>query len=67
MSVELLLCVRHATQVAGNLEVPTHACFPKPQWMGDDLIMHECDARYGSTPKILEYLLQEAQTRGKTL
>lgn len=67
MTVQLLLCVKHAVEVAANLEVPTEGCTPKPQWFGTDGVIQECEARLGPTPKILEYLLQEAQERGKVL
>ncbi len=67
MTVQLLLCTKHAIEVAANLKAPTAGCTPKPQWFGTGGIIQECEARSGPTPKILEYLLQEAQERQKGL
>jgi hypothetical protein len=66
VSVQLLLCVRHATQVAANLEAPTHACFPKPQWFGQDGVIQECEARYGPNPKIIQYIAEQTAERRRT-
>jgi len=62
--VELLLCVRHAAQVAGNLEAATGDCHPKAQWIGEKGIIQQCDARRGMNPKILEYIVEQSKERG---
>ncbi len=63
MSVQLLLCVKHAVEVAANLEAPTAGCQPKPQWFGTDGVIQECEARLGPTPKVLEFIDQETKKR----
>jgi hypothetical protein len=65
MSVELLLCVKHAAQVAGNLEAATGECHPKAQWFGVGGVIQECEARYGTNPKILEYIAEQTAKRKK--
>lgn len=63
MTVQLLLCVKHAVEVAANLGIPTDGCTPKPQWFNEWGLIQECEARSGPTPKILEYIDQETKKR----
>ena len=64
MTVELTLCVKHGLQVVRDYEAPVGDCEPKAQWFNDKGVVQECDARRGTTPKILEYFAQQLKERG---
>lgn len=57
-TAQLTLCVKHGLQIVRDKQAPAGDCHPKAQWFGEKGIVQECDARNGTTPKILEYFTQ---------